>query len=59
MYFCKGIEAGMRVIAVLRLYLLSSLLVVCEAGDGYRECVCLHKAQHLKEPVLGILQKQW
>lgn len=31
MCFCKGIEAGMRVIAVLRLYLLNSLLLVCEA----------------------------
>lgn len=29
--FCKGIEAGMRVMAVLRLYLLNSLLLECEA----------------------------
>lgn len=31
MCFCKGIEAGMRDIAVLRLYLLNSVLLVCEA----------------------------
>lgn len=31
MYFCEGIKVGMRVIAVLRLYLSKSLLSVCES----------------------------
>lgn len=30
-YFCKETKVGMRVIAVLRLYLLKSLLSVCES----------------------------
>lgn len=45
MYFCKGIKAGIGLIAVPRF--LKSLLLACESLEHFWECLCLHKAQYL------------